>query len=128
MIRSGLAAAGVAPMINRAALRTDSKIFLTTTSSSFTSQRIRDRGSISSTELFSNVGPGARARVYFDQTAFAFTGDPIGLRVVDDGATLYPSEATFAPQANGGSFSYTFVATGSRRAAWHYIDGSHFIC
>ena len=51
-----------------------------------------------------------------------FTGDPVRLRVVDDGATLYPSETTFAPQANGGSFSYTFVARGSRRAGCHYID------
>lgn len=51
-----------------------------------------------------------------------FTGDQVQVSVMDEGKPLFPSVATFQPTTNGGSFSYTFVARGTRDAACHYID------
>ena len=51
-----------------------------------------------------------------------FTGDPFQLRITDRGQVLYPEVTSFEPRPDGGSFSYTFVARGSRNANCHYID------
>ena len=51
-----------------------------------------------------------------------FTGDPVQLRVTDEDQVLYPEVASFEPDPDGASFSYTFAARGSRDAACHYID------
>ena len=99
----------------------------------FTLDGPRTLGAGASTEFASIVNTGRTATTWVGYLVPSrgrmvvtfngnFTGEAVRLRMVDDGTALYPAETTFAPQADGGSFSYTFVARGSRRAGCHYID------
>lgn len=63
----------------------------------------------------------ARGRMVINLSA-TVEGGPVDFRVTKSRRVLFPGAVHIDPQRNSTSFSYTFIARGSKDGSCHYID------